>query len=394
MTGVSSTGPSGPSVSVFGYDAAGNTTTRTIGGGPAQTLTWDVEGELVSVATGGASDSYVYTADGDRLVRHQGGVTTVYLPGGLELTRDVAGTVTATRYYAFAGQVVGVRTGAGNANVTNLVTDRHGTPLVAIGATTSVVTRRYTHPYGNLRGTVPTGWVGDHGFLDKPVDGTGLVQVGARYYDPVIARFISVDPLLDLTDPQQWHGYSYANNNPQHLDRPHRAGTVDRRDVVAGAARAGHAGPRAAASATPGTRCTRIALTCVGIKQPQPSQRSAPTRLAASSDPGQIAFNRAWAREQTDAAMRNQPAWVQSVHKFFTRVVEPATPLLLAAQGAAMAVPPARAPGTLTHNTTSGPKVLNAPSRVSPWAGPTMSRLARGSAARIGDSRSQAASAT
>ncbi|CAM3462205.1 hypothetical protein ISCU110981_03870 [Isoptericola cucumis] len=46
------------------------------------------------------------------------------------------------------------------------------------------------------------------------MDASGLVAVGARYYDPGIGRFISVDPVMDLTDPQQWNAYSYANNNP------------------------------------------------------------------------------------------------------------------------------------------------------------------------------------
>ena len=46
------------------------------------------------------------------------------------------------------------------------------------------------------------------------MDATGLVQVGARYYDPALGRFVSVDPVMDLADPQQWHGYAYANNNP------------------------------------------------------------------------------------------------------------------------------------------------------------------------------------
>ena len=50
--------------------------------------------------------------------------------------------------------------------------------------------------------------------MNKPVDDTGLVAIGARYYDPDIARFVSVDPVMDLSDPQQWHGYAYANNNP------------------------------------------------------------------------------------------------------------------------------------------------------------------------------------
>lgn len=34
-------------------------------------------------------------------------------------------------------------------------------------------------------------------------DNTGLTHLGAREYDPVTGRFISVDPLLDTGDPQQ-----------------------------------------------------------------------------------------------------------------------------------------------------------------------------------------------
>jgi RHS repeat-associated protein len=81
-----------------------------------------------------------------------------------------------------------VRTGIGTANVLTLVPDRHG--------------------------TAPTTWAGDHGFLDKPEDTTGLTAIGARYYDPTTGRFISVDPVMDLTDPQQWNAYIYANGNP------------------------------------------------------------------------------------------------------------------------------------------------------------------------------------
>jgi RHS repeat-associated protein len=214
LTAVTAVGPDGTVTNTYGYDDAGNTTTRTVGEDPDQTLTWDPEGELATLAeTGGASDSYLYTADGDRLVRHQDDATTVYLPGGQELTL-AAGQVKATRYYAFNGTTVAVRTARGNAGVTTLISDHHGTAQLAIHNTTNAVTRKYTDPYGNPRGTTPTTWAGDHGYLDKPEDTTGLTQVGARYYDPVIGRFISVDPVMDLTDPQQWHGYAYANNNP------------------------------------------------------------------------------------------------------------------------------------------------------------------------------------
>ena len=213
VTGVTSTGPGGVVSSTFAYDEAGNTTTRDVGDDAVQTLTWDAEGELAQVTAGSATDSYTYTADGERLVRRQGGSTTVYLPGGQELTAT-GGTVKATRYYSFNGQVVAVRTGPGTTAVSTLVADHHGTAGLSIANTTRQVSRRYTDPYGAPRGTAPASWAGDHGFLDKPVDDTGLVQVGARYYDPALGRFISVDPVMDLADPQQWHGYAYANNNP------------------------------------------------------------------------------------------------------------------------------------------------------------------------------------
>ncbi|WP_308797702.1 RHS repeat-associated core domain-containing protein [Agromyces silvae] len=55
----------------------------------------------------------------------------------------------------------------------------------------------------------------DKQFLGKTRDeSTGLTQIGARYYDELVGSFISVDPLLDLADPQQWNGYAYAHNNP------------------------------------------------------------------------------------------------------------------------------------------------------------------------------------
>lgn len=41
-----------------------------------------------------------------------------------------------------------------------------------------------------------------------------ITHLGAREYDPSTGRFISVDPIIDIADPEQMHGYAYANNNP------------------------------------------------------------------------------------------------------------------------------------------------------------------------------------
>ncbi|WP_338109910.1 RHS repeat-associated core domain-containing protein, partial [Promicromonospora iranensis] len=56
--------------------------------------------------------------------------------------------------------------------------------------------------------------------LDKPEDSSGLTAVGARLYDAVLGAFISVDPVMDLADPQQWNAYVYANNNPMTFSDP------------------------------------------------------------------------------------------------------------------------------------------------------------------------------
>ncbi|QFV00187.1 hypothetical protein KDY119_03722 [Luteimicrobium xylanilyticum] len=222
VTGITTTAASGATTSSsFAYDAAGNLTSRAMAGSTAQTLSWDARGELSDVKAGTTDqDGSVYSADGDRLVRRQGTSVTAYLPGGEELSLNTSTqTLSAKRYYSFAGQTVAVRTGTGLAGVSTLVVDPHGTALVSIANSTNVVSRRYADPFGNARGAKPT-WPGDHQMLDKVLDASGLTQVGARYLDTVTGRFVSVDPVLDTANPQQWNAYAYAGNNPVTFSDP------------------------------------------------------------------------------------------------------------------------------------------------------------------------------
>jgi RHS repeat-associated protein len=64
-----------------------------------------------------------------------------------------------------------------------------------------------------VRGANPT-WPHPYGFVGGKQDGAGTVHLGAREYDPALGRFVSVDPLLDVADPQSYQGYAYANNTP------------------------------------------------------------------------------------------------------------------------------------------------------------------------------------
>jgi len=195
----------------YSYDAAGNRASST-SGGTTTAYDWDAEGHLTS-----AGDAeYVYDASGARIVRRDAGGVTVYLPAGQELTISPSGTVTAARYYAFAGTTVAVRTGAGLGGVSSLVCDGQGSVVASVPNTTwtaSSVQRSYQDPFGGMRGTAAS-VPGDRGFLGAVKDGSGLSLLGARYFDAGLGRFLSVDPVLDPGNPAQFNAYVYAGNNP------------------------------------------------------------------------------------------------------------------------------------------------------------------------------------
>ncbi|MFF8383440.1 RHS repeat-associated core domain-containing protein [Streptomyces kanasensis] len=219
LTKVVENTPTGDRQSTYEYDAAGNTTKRVIGG-DAQTLDWDDRGRLAKATkANGEETSYLYDAGGNRVQRKDPTGTTVYLPG-MELKLSADGTKTeATRYYTFAGQTVAVRTD--DNKVSFIAADHHGTGEVAIDAATGAVSQRRFDPYGVERGSATGTWPGEKGYVGGTIDkSTGLTHLGAREYDPTLGKFISVDPLIDHTQPQQMNGYAYANNSPVTLSDP------------------------------------------------------------------------------------------------------------------------------------------------------------------------------
>jgi RHS repeat-associated protein len=213
LVSVTDNTPAGDKLHEFHYDAAGNTTKR-LKVGEEQSLVWDAEGTLASVTEAGATTSYVYTADGDRLVRREPGATTLYLPG-MELRLDTTSrAVAGTRYYPVTDAAAVVRSASGLQFQFN---DRHGTGQIAVDAATGSIARRWTTPFGSPRGVQPDAgsWLGEKGFVGGTQDSTtGLTQLGARMYDPLNGRFLSVDPIIDVTDPQQMNAYAYSNNSP------------------------------------------------------------------------------------------------------------------------------------------------------------------------------------
>ncbi|MDJ0380140.1 polymorphic toxin-type HINT domain-containing protein [Streptomyces sp. G-G2] len=223
---VKSTGPQGEELSTFAYDKSGNTTTRQVNG-TTQTLEWDVEGQLRKVTEpveGGATKTtgYLYDASGSRLIsKGADGSKTLYL-GEAELTVKPDGvTKTAERFYAHPDGATTVRATGGGRQM--MVADHHGTSNTSIdmAGADMRVTRRKSMPFGEERGTQPSTWPGQRGFVGGTKDrDTGLTRLGAREYDPITGRFISVDPIVDYSQSGTMNPYAYSNNAPATFSDP------------------------------------------------------------------------------------------------------------------------------------------------------------------------------
>lgn len=106
--------------------------------------------------------------------------------------------------------------------VTYFHNDVSGTPLVATDASGAVVWKESYRPYGSKWNNAPGSNANAIGYAGRPHDAsTGLSYMGARYYDPVLSRFMAIDPVSP--QPDELHSlnrYAYANNNPYRFVDP------------------------------------------------------------------------------------------------------------------------------------------------------------------------------
>ncbi len=122
---------------------------------------------------------------------------------------------------------VGVSAVTQAGTVTYVYTDAQGTPLAKADANGNIIATFDYAPYGaQALGTPPSG-PGYTGHVNDP--DTGLVYMQARYYDPVVGRFLSVDPITPAAGNLfNFNRYDYANNNPYKFTDPDGRATVYR----------------------------------------------------------------------------------------------------------------------------------------------------------------------
>ena len=119
---------------------------------------------------------------------------------------------TTTKYYYAGGFLVARRVDG----VATWVHQDHLDSLRAIsdGAGAGIATKEFA-AFGEQEGSTGTD-AGTRGYGAHWQDGeSGLLYMGARYYDPVLARFVQPDSVVpEPGDPQSWNRYSFVRNNP------------------------------------------------------------------------------------------------------------------------------------------------------------------------------------
>jgi RHS repeat-associated protein len=139
-----------------------------------------------------------------------------------------------TIYYYLGAKMVAMKRvnyATGNGQY-RMVGDHLGstTLIVNSASTPSVVHRQYHKPYGEVAWESPQGGsLTTFGYTGQRLDKeSGLMYYGARYYDPVLAHFVSADPTVpDVSNPIDMHRYLYTRSNPLRYNDPSGYGPND-----------------------------------------------------------------------------------------------------------------------------------------------------------------------
>lgn len=95
-------------------------------------------------------------------------------------------------------------------------TDMLGSVVSESDATGNIINRSHYEPFGKRIGGDKEGIGYTSHLQDKDL---GLTYMQARYYDPLIGRFYSNDP-IGFRDVYSFNRYAYANNNPYKYTDP------------------------------------------------------------------------------------------------------------------------------------------------------------------------------
>jgi RHS repeat-associated protein len=193
----------------FGFDAAGQTTSRTDGAGTTA-YQWDARGRLTQATLpNGQAVGYGYDALGRRVSRAASGLTTTFQYDGADVVIDREGGGGDYDYLNGVGIDDKLRQAGGAFGALYFLQDHLGSTTALTGTGGGLVEPQQQYEaFGGSAGSVRT----RYGYTGRERDGsTELIYYRARWFDSSQGRFQSEDPIgfragLNL--------YAYTRNNP------------------------------------------------------------------------------------------------------------------------------------------------------------------------------------
>ena len=181
----------------FAYDSNGNMKIRA-----GATYTWNQDNMPSQIG----ATSFQYNGDSERVMK---GSTSYF---GSLFEEDGP---KLTRYYYASPRLVARREGPNPTDVFWYHQDRLGSTRLTTNASGQETQRFDYEAYGGDKPN-PTNPSTDLRYTGhRKDDETGLIYMGARFYDPLLGRFLSADTVVpEAGSPQGLNRFSYAYNNP------------------------------------------------------------------------------------------------------------------------------------------------------------------------------------
>ncbi|WP_189521383.1 RHS repeat-associated core domain-containing protein [Mesorhizobium sp. M1B.F.Ca.ET.045.04.1.1] len=192
--------PTSVGANAMAYDANGNLTSD-----GSRTLTWDEANRLKTVALASNTVNLAYGPDGARVKKASSFATTLYPDASIEINPATPGAEVYTRYPHPDVKVVG-------ATIFFLHRDHLASVRMVTDGSGNIAESTNYATYGER---LNTGFQTQKSYIGERFDPeTGLLNLNARYMDPVLGRFISPDDWDPTVLGVGTNRYAYAQNDP------------------------------------------------------------------------------------------------------------------------------------------------------------------------------------
>ncbi len=211
------------------YDKNGNLTSKTQTNGFNQQVIYTAFNKPYQILQSDSSGTQLEYGPSRELIRQtdskSGSITTtIYLPG---YERSQKGSAITEKFY-IGDYALFAKSGT-SSSIRYLLQDNQGSVTTVLDQDGAPTENLAFDVWGKRRNsnwspattslasaTTNRGYTGH-----KMLDNVGLVHMNGRVYDPVIARFVSADPIIQAPgDLQSYNRYAYVRNNPGSLVDP------------------------------------------------------------------------------------------------------------------------------------------------------------------------------